>query len=78
MNSLPQVSGVGTAQPEGLAVSPDGRYLVVALNAADDAVVVDLRTLAQIVVPIGRYPNGVVFDPQGHAYVSTSTTAPCR
>ena len=24
MNSLPPVSGVGTAQPEGLAVSPDG------------------------------------------------------
>jgi len=69
-NSLPAASGVGSAQPEGLAVSPDGRYLVVALNAADDAVVVDLRTLAQTVVPIGRYPEGVAFDPQGRAYVS--------
>jgi YVTN family beta-propeller protein len=69
-SSLPPVSGVGTAQPEGLAVSPDGQHLVVALNAADDAVVVDLRTLAQTVVPIGRYPEGVVFDPQGRAYVS--------
>src|SRR5262249_23059525 len=43
VNSSPPVSGVGTAQPEGLAVSSDGHYLVVALNAADDAVVVDLR-----------------------------------
>ena len=70
IDSLPSVSGVGTAQPEGLAVSPDGRYLVVALNAADDAVVVDLRTLGQTVVPVGRYPEGVAFDPQGRAYVS--------
>ncbi len=69
-NSLPAVSGLGTAQPEGLAVSPDGRYLVVALNAADDAVVVDLRTHTQTVAPVGRYPDGVVFDPQGRAYVS--------
>ncbi len=69
-DSLPPVSGVGTAQPEGLAVSPNGRYLVVALNAADDAVVVNLRTNAQTVVPIGRYPEGVAFDRQGRAYVS--------
>ena len=68
--SLPPVSGVGTAQPEGLAVSRDGRYLVVALNAADDAVVVDLRTLTQTVVPVGHYPEGVAFDPRGRAYVS--------
>ena len=69
-NSLPPVSGVGTAYPEGLAVSPDGRSLVVALNAADDAVVVNLSTMAETAVPIGAYPNGVVFDHQGRAYVS--------
>jgi YVTN family beta-propeller protein len=69
-NSLPPVSGVGTAQPEGLAVSPDGGHLIVALNGADDAVVVNLHTLAQTVVPVGRYPEGVAFDPQGRAYVS--------
>jgi DNA-binding beta-propeller fold protein YncE len=55
-NSLPPVSGVGTAQPEGLAVSPRGDYLVVALNGA---VVLNLHTLAQTVVPVGRYPEGV-------------------
>ena len=43
---MPPVSGVGTAQPEGIAVSPDGRYLVVALNGADSAVVVNLASLA--------------------------------
>jgi YVTN family beta-propeller protein len=69
-NSLPPVSGAGTASPEGLAVSPDGKTLVVALNAADSAVVVNLETLAQNVVAVGRYPNGVTFDHQGNAYVS--------
>jgi YVTN family beta-propeller protein len=70
INSLPPASGVGSAGPEGLAVSPDGHYLVVALNAADDAVVVDLHTMTPTVVSAGEYPNGVVFDPQGRAYVS--------
>jgi YVTN family beta-propeller protein len=70
VNSLPPVSGVGSAYPEGLAVSPDGNTLVVALNAADSAVIVDLATLAQNVVSVGRYPNGVAFDRHGHAYVS--------
>lgn len=70
VNSLPPVSGVGTAQPEGLAVSPDGRWLVVALNGADKAVVVDLSDMTQRLVDIGEYPDGVAFDPQGRAYVS--------
>jgi YVTN family beta-propeller protein len=70
VNSLPPATGVGSAYPEGLAVSPDGRTLVVALNAADSAVVIDLATLAQNVVAVGRYPNGVGFDRHGHAYVS--------
>jgi YVTN family beta-propeller protein len=70
LNSLPPVSGVGTAQPDGVAVSPNGRYLVVALNAADQAVVIDLHTGAQHLVAIGSYPNGVAFDRGGSAYVS--------
>ncbi len=70
LNSLPPVSGVGTAQPDGIAVSPNGRYLVVALNAADQAVVIDLHTGAQHLLAIGSYPNGVAFDRGGSAYVS--------
>jgi YVTN family beta-propeller protein len=70
VNSLPPTSGVGSAYPEGLAISPDGKTLVVALNAADSAVIVDLATLSQTVVAVGRYPNGVVFDRHGHAYLS--------
>ena len=64
------VSGVGTAQPEGIAVSPNGHYLVVALNAADQAVVIDLPTRRSTLVSVGQYPNGVAFDPRGRAYVS--------
>jgi YVTN family beta-propeller protein len=70
VNSLPPVSGVGTEYPEGMAVSPDGKYLVVALNGADVADVVTLANNAQKTVPIGEYPEGVAFDPQGRAYVS--------
>jgi YVTN family beta-propeller protein len=68
--SLPPVTGAGQGYPEGLAVSPDGRTLVVALNVADQAVVIDLHTLAARLVSVGAYPNGVVFDPRGRAYVS--------
>jgi YVTN family beta-propeller protein len=70
VNSLPPVSGVGTAYPEGLAISPDGKTLVVALNAADSADVVNLENDQQSTVAVGHYPNGVAFDHKGRAYVS--------
>ena len=70
MNSLPPTSGVGSAYPEGMAISPDQTKLVVALNEADKAVIVDLKTLAQTLVSTGAYPEGVAFDHQGRAYVS--------
>jgi YVTN family beta-propeller protein len=69
-NSLPPVSGVGTAYPEGVAISPDGKTLAVALNAADSAVLVDLASRSHTVVKVGAYPNGVAFDRHGDAYVS--------
>ncbi len=69
-NSLPPTSGGGSAYPEGVAISPDQTKLVVALNEADKAVIVDLRTLTQSTVSTGAYPNGVAFDHRGLAYVS--------
>jgi YVTN family beta-propeller protein len=70
-NSLPPTKeGVGTAYPEGLAISPDGKTLVVALSDADSADVVNLATSEQNVVTVGHYPNDVAFDRQGRAYVS--------
>jgi YVTN family beta-propeller protein len=70
IDSLPPSNGAGSAQPEGLAVSPDGRYLVVALNAADTAAVFNLQSGTATTVAVGQYPEGVAFDPRGRAYVS--------
>jgi len=66
-NSLPPVSA---AFPEGLAVAPDGRSLVVALNQADSAAVIDLPSHRARAVRVGAYPDGVAFDSRGRAYVS--------
>ena len=65
--SVPPVSA---SWPEGLAVSPDGQTLVVALNQADQAAVVNLATGGASFVQVGQYPAQVAFDPQGRAYVS--------
>jgi DNA-binding beta-propeller fold protein YncE len=71
-DELPQASAVN-AWPEGLDVTPDGKYLVVALGQADQVAIVDLSkaggpgTLADV----GRYPYGVVIDPKRpRAYVT--------
>src|SRR5262245_44206277 len=42
-DELPQASGVN-AWPEGLAVTPDGKRLVVALGQADQVAIVDLAS----------------------------------
>jgi YVTN family beta-propeller protein len=68
--ALPPVSGVGSAWPEGLAISEDGRYLVVALNQADKAAVIDLKSGGAKLVSTGAYPAGVAFDHRGRAFVS--------
>ena len=70
-DELPPASGVA-AWPEGLAVSHDGNWLVVALGQADQVAIFDLQkggdaTLANV----GRYPYGVVADPRrARAYVT--------
>jgi YVTN family beta-propeller protein len=69
-DELPPASGVN-AWPEGLAVMPDGRHLVVALGQADQVAIVDLRTRAVTLADVGRYPYGVAADPRrGRAYVT--------
>ena len=55
----------------GMALSPDGRWLYVAENLADDLAVVD--TAAEKVLerrPAGRFPYAVVAAPSGAVYVS--------
>ena len=69
-DELPAASGVN-AWPEGLAVAPDGRHLVVALGQADQAAIVDLASGAVTLADVGAYPYGVAIDPhRPRAYVS--------
>lgn len=57
--------------PAGLAVTPDGRRLVVADQLADAASVVDLTTGQVTTVAVGHRPYGVAISPDGRtAYVS--------
>ncbi len=57
--------------PAGLAVTPDGRRLVVADQLADAASVVDLASHQVGTVPVGHNPYGVALSPDGRtAYVS--------
>src|SRR3954469_11302080 len=51
-------TGGTSAWPERLAVSPDGRYLLAALNQADQAAIVDLRSGDASAVDVGAYPYG--------------------
>jgi YVTN family beta-propeller protein len=70
-DELPQASGVN-AWPEGLAVTPDGRRLVVALGQADQVAIIDLASPKSIALAdVGRYPYGVAVDPRRpRAYVT--------
>jgi YVTN family beta-propeller protein len=64
-------TGHGTEYPAGLAPSPDGSRLYVALNLADSLAVVDLaqRRVVQRLAA-GSYPYAVAVGPDGTAYVS--------
>ncbi len=52
----------GLGWPIGLAVTPDGQTMAVALNQADQVALVDLRTRTSRLVKVGRYPYGVATD----------------
>ncbi|HKR99989.1 MAG TPA: hypothetical protein VJU79_10800, partial [Candidatus Dormibacteraeota bacterium] len=69
-NSATLLSGPGTAYPEGLAISDNGRWLVAALNQADLAAIVEIPRRRMRLVSVGAYPMGAAFDHHGRAYVS--------
>jgi len=52
----------GLGWPIGLAVTPDAKTLVVALNQADQVGIVDLATRTTRLVKVGKYPYGVATD----------------
>jgi DNA-binding beta-propeller fold protein YncE len=60
----------------GLAVTPDALNLVVALNQADQVAIVDLQGGGIRLVPVGRYPVGVVITRDSKtAYVTNECDA---
>jgi DNA-binding beta-propeller fold protein YncE len=62
--ALPKPSS-GLDWPVGLAVSPNGRQLVVALNQKAEAAVIDLATRQARLVGTGDYPTGVAITRDG-------------
>lgn len=56
--TFPPTSTKPQAWPAHLAVTPDGKRLLVPLNLADAAAVVDVATSAVTTVRVGRYPWG--------------------
>jgi YVTN family beta-propeller protein len=71
-------AGGGTAYPEGLALSPDGKSLYVALSRANALGVVDLATQKVVQqIPVGNAPWGVTVD-GGSVFVSNEGGRPAQ
>ncbi len=60
--------------PLGLAVSPDGRTLLAALNLADAAAVIDTQTRGVNYVSVGHYPFGAAITSDGRYGLVSSET----
>jgi YVTN family beta-propeller protein len=63
--NFPPTSLTPLSWPRDVAVSPNGRTLVVALNLADSAAIVDTRTHAVSYVKTGSYPYGAAITRDG-------------
>jgi DNA-binding beta-propeller fold protein YncE len=61
------------AWPQELALSPDGKTLLAALNLSDAAAVVNTKTKSVQYVNTGHYPYGAVIDRAGHGFVTSET-----
>jgi DNA-binding beta-propeller fold protein YncE len=58
--------------PEGLAITPDGKTLLVVLGQADQLAIIDLASGNTHLADVGRYPYAVAADPhRARAYVSS-------
>jgi DNA-binding beta-propeller fold protein YncE len=60
--------------PLDLAVSPNGRTLLAALNLADQAAVINTRTRRVRYVKVGHYPYGAAITTDGRYGLVTSET----
>ena len=52
------------AGPQGVTITPDGRYLLESLSAQARVVVIDMRTRAIVgYIPAGQAPDGIAYTP---------------
>ncbi len=59
--------------PQELAISPDGKTLLAALNLADSAAIVDTKSKDVRYVGVGHYPYGATIDREGHGFITSET-----
>ena len=74
---LPQATAAPRYKtPVNLAISPDGRLLLIACEASDSVIAVETSTRRKAAeITVGRQPNDVTFSPDGTlAYVSARLT----
>jgi YVTN family beta-propeller protein len=72
--NFPPTNDARIAWPDRLAVSPDGRTLLVPLNLADHAAIVDTGSRTVSYVGVGHYPYGAAISPDGKTgFVSNET-----
>ncbi|HEX6457734.1 MAG TPA: alkaline phosphatase family protein [Thermoleophilaceae bacterium] len=72
--SFPPTNTQPVAWPDRLAVSPDGKTLLVPLNLADSAAVVDTGSGQVRYVNVGHYPYGAAILPGGHTGLVSNET----
>jgi DNA-binding beta-propeller fold protein YncE len=63
--TFPPATSGSVAWPDRLAISPDGSQLLVPLNLADNAALVDVSSGSVRYVPTGSYPYGAAITPDG-------------
>src|SRR4051794_22283178 len=70
--NFPPTTTTAVAWPDRLAISPDGARLLVPLNLADQAAVVDVGTGSTRYVATGSYPYGAAITPDGKTGLVTN------
>jgi DNA-binding beta-propeller fold protein YncE len=68
--SFPPTDTKARSWPRDLAVSKDGKTLLAALNLADQAAIVDVKTKAVRYVATGRFPYGAAITSDGKGLIS--------
>ena len=72
--SFPPTKTSPKSWPRDLAVSPDGKTLLAALNLSDAAAIVDLKTKKIRYVDTGNYPYGAAITPDGKTGLISNET----